>query len=83
MVHVFDAMQVCGGGVLRALGAQVYGVIIAFISYYLIGLSIGLYLLQKTSIRVKGKYSIIWLRVLTLVYKGSGLGFYVRPFFYF
>lgn len=59
-MHFFDAVQVCGGGVLRALGAQVYGVIIAIVAYYLVGLPVGLYLLLKTSVKVTG----FWIGIL-------------------
>ncbi|RNA07949.1 multidrug and toxin extrusion 1 [Brachionus plicatilis] len=60
LVHFFDAVQVCGGGILRALGAQVYGVIIAIVAYYLVGLPVGLYLLLKTPIKVTG----FWVGIL-------------------
>ncbi|CAF0883680.1 unnamed protein product [Brachionus calyciflorus] len=54
VIHVFDELQVCGGGILRALGSQTFGVIIAFIAFYLISLPIGLYLLLNTSLTVTG-----------------------------
>lgn len=60
MVHFFDAVQVCGGGILRALGAQIYGVIIAIVAYYLVGLPVGLYLLLKTPVKVVG----FWIGIL-------------------
>lgn len=54
-ISLLDGVQICGNGILRSVGAQTYGAIIAFVGYYVIGLPIGIYLLIKTQLKVLGK----------------------------
>ncbi|CAF0896963.1 unnamed protein product [Brachionus calyciflorus] len=52
--HLLDAMQGYAGGVIKAIGAQFYGFIMVIISFYLIGIPVGIYLLLRTHYRVTG-----------------------------
>lgn len=44
LFQLFDSVGVVGSGILRGIGAQKFGAIINFTSYYLIGLPFGLWL---------------------------------------
>jgi MATE family multidrug resistance protein len=47
-------------GVIKAVGAQLYGAIMTFIGFYLIGLPIGLTLMLRTHLKVYG----FWIGIL-------------------
>ena len=47
-LHLFDGSQGSNAGILRAVGAQLYGSIVMFIGFYVVGTPIGLTLLFKT-----------------------------------
>jgi MATE family multidrug resistance protein len=52
--HLIDASQGFGAGVLRAIGAQLYGSLMVFFSFYMLGIPIGIYLMFTTKLRVFG-----------------------------
>lgn len=53
--HFMDASQGFSNGILRAVGAQLYGFVMNMVSFYLIGLPIGIFLMFKTDLGVMGK----------------------------
>jgi Na+-driven multidrug efflux pump len=57
IVAICDGLQICGVGLLRSVGAQKYGLIIAFIGFYVVAASIGYPLLFKTNLHIFGNYS--------------------------
>lgn len=54
-IHLFDGVQGCNGGILRAVGAQLYGSISMFIGFCVVGMPIGTALLLKTNLKSYGK----------------------------
>jgi Na+-driven multidrug efflux pump len=54
LCHLADAAQGFAGGIFRAIGAQRYCFIMVLLSFYLIGIPTGLYLMIKTKLRVLG-----------------------------
>ncbi len=53
-LHLFDGAQGLYGGILRAVGAQLYGSIAMFIGLYVVGTPVGLALLFKTNLKAYG-----------------------------
>ena len=54
MIHLFDGTQSFNGGILRAVGAQLYGSVAMFIGFCVVGTSFALGLLLKTDLKVYG-----------------------------
>ena len=54
VAHIMDATQGIGGGVLRAIGAQFYGFLKVFFSFYIIAIPLGIFLMLKTEFQVLG-----------------------------
>lgn len=52
--HILDALQGYNGGVIKAIGAQSYGFMMVIISFYAIGIPVGIFLLLKTNYIVTG-----------------------------
>ena len=56
-------------GILRSVGAQFYCSIILFVSFYVIGLPIGISLLLKTSLELYGIHGTNYFLILKSQYK--------------
>jgi len=56
LIHVLDGIQGTCSGIMRSMGAQLIVSIFLFIAFYLIGLPVGLWLLLKTSVKIKGYF---------------------------
>lgn len=54
LIVICDGLQISGFGLMRSVGAQKYGLVIAFIGFYIIGSSIGYPLLLKTQLKLLG-----------------------------
>ena len=52
--HIMDASQGFSSGILRAIGAQMFGFLMNLLCFYAIGLPIGIYLMLSTELRVLG-----------------------------
>ncbi len=52
--HLFDGTQGFNGGILRAVGAQLYASIALFVGFCVVGTPIGISLLLKTNLKVYG-----------------------------
>ena len=74
-------------GILRAVGAQLYSSVIVFFSFYVIGASVGLILLLRSTLHVYGKKkeekNFQFEIILTLIkyINWKILGFYIGIFF--
>lgn len=54
LVVLFDGMQISGFGLMRSVGAQKHGLLIAFVGFYCIASSISYPLLLKTDLKIFG-----------------------------
>ncbi|RNA17538.1 multidrug and toxin extrusion 1 [Brachionus plicatilis] len=52
--HLMDALQGVGGGVLKAMGAQMYGFMMVLVSLYCFGIPLGIMLMLRTQYKVLG-----------------------------
>ncbi len=54
MIHLLDGTQSFNGGILRAVGAQLYASVAMFFGFCVVGTPIGTSLLLKTNLKVYG-----------------------------
>lgn len=54
LIVICEGLQASGFGLMRSVGAQKQGLIIAFIGFYIIASSIGYALLLKTNLKLLG-----------------------------
>ena len=66
-LHLFDGSQGSNAGILRAVGAQLYGSIVMFIGFYVVGTPIGLTLLFKTNLKSYGFFIGVFIGLVTLI----------------
>ena len=66
-LHLFDGSQGSNAGILRAVGAQLYGSIVMFIGLYIVGMPIGLYLLFSTTLKSNGYFIGAFIGLITLI----------------
>ena len=65
--NLFEGTQLTNAGILRAVGAQLYGSIVMFIGLYIVGMPIGLYLLFSTTLRSNGYFIGAFIGLITLI----------------
>ncbi|RNA42349.1 multidrug and toxin extrusion 2-like, partial [Brachionus plicatilis] len=69
--HLLDALQGYGGGVLKATGLQFYGFLMVTLSFYGVGIPVGIYLLLKTDFQVTGYWmGFVTAAIILLVMQG-------------
>ncbi len=66
-LHLFDGTQGSNSGIIRAVGAQLYGSIAMFIGFYVVGTPIGLSLLFKTNIKAYGFFIGVFIGLVVLI----------------
>ena len=59
VIHLFDALQSTYSGVMISIGAQIPAMIICFLNSYVIGLTVGLCLMLKTSLGLYGIFKFL------------------------
>lgn len=61
IIHFMDGAQGFFSSIIKSVGGQFYGSIIVFVSFYINGLPLGIYLMKKTDLRILG----FWMGFLT------------------
>lgn len=80
-INYFFNKQGNFGGIIRAIGGQMYGSIMNIIAFYVIGLPISISLMLKTSLTILGNNSLNFNNLLLIEfffeYKGFWIGIIV------
>ncbi|CAH2222677.1 multidrug and toxin extrusion 2-like [Pelobates cultripes] len=75
--HIFDALSITSGGVIRGAGKQMIGAVVNILGFYLIGLPIGISLMFAVKLGVMG----LWYGLIICVFlQGSLCIIYITCF---